>query len=189
MVFLTIFLILNFGTKFANYLWRHNVHQDCQTATKKCRISQARILPSFMPFGEFFTSLWPMWEEKHLFLTIVMQFLDLMLAQKIIFYRFWFVQKVMNYSSKVMTDGPPRCISLELQHPSKRKARDKNWIILNCFFCVQSPDKRWSQGGTALFTLYGMCFPKSSFDINCNVGVTSPDCSTQKLLDICNAYH
>ena len=25
-----------------------------------------------MSFGKFFTSLWPMWEEKHLFLTIVM---------------------------------------------------------------------------------------------------------------------
>jgi len=68
--FLTIFLILNFGTKFGNYLWRHNVNQDCHSATKKCRISQATILPSFMPFGKFFTSLWPMWEKKHLFLTI-----------------------------------------------------------------------------------------------------------------------
>ena len=52
-------------------MWRHNVHQDCQTATKKCRISQATILPSFMPFEKFFTSLWPMWKEKHLILTIV----------------------------------------------------------------------------------------------------------------------
>ena len=71
MVFLTIFLILTFGTKFGSYVWRHNVHQDCQTATKKCRISQATILPSFMPFEKFFTSLWPMWKEKHLILTIV----------------------------------------------------------------------------------------------------------------------
>ena len=25
-------------------------------------------------------------------------------------------------------------------------------------------------------------------DLNCNVSATSPDCSTQKLLDICNTY-
>ena len=25
-------------------------------------------------------------------------------------------------------------------------------------------------------------------DLNCNVGATSPDCSTQKLLDICDSY-
>ena len=25
-------------------------------------------------------------------------------------------------------------------------------------------------------------------DINCNVGATPPDCSTQKLLDICETY-
>ena len=65
------FLNSKFGTKFGNYLWHHNVNQDCQTVTKKCRISQATILPSFKPFGKFFTSLWPIWEEKHLFLTIV----------------------------------------------------------------------------------------------------------------------
>ena len=26
-------------------------------------------------------------------------------------------------------------------------------------------------------------------DLNCNAGATSPDCSTQKLLDICDGYH
>ena len=25
-------------------------------------------------------------------------------------------------------------------------------------------------------------------DLNCNVGTTSPDCSTQNLLDICDSY-
>ena len=25
-------------------------------------------------------------------------------------------------------------------------------------------------------------------DLNCNVGATSPDCSSQKLLDICDSY-
>ena len=62
--FLTIFLILNFGTKFGKYLWRHNVNQNRETVTNKCWISHAiwiilHVSVSYV--GEKKPHFWPSW--------------------------------------------------------------------------------------------------------------------------------
>ena len=103
-----IFLILNFGTKFGNYLWRHNVNQNCETSTKKWRICQAIILPSFMPFAKLFISLWPIWKEK---LTIVIRRRCVFVVifkwpEKINVKRHW-LQLMWNRANRLKSGGTP----------------------------------------------------------------------------------
>ena len=97
----------------------------------------------------------------------------------------FYIRDSINY--KRLTDLPDDNMELISIQVSKPKA--KPFVVCTWYRPPRSTTEMMNRFDDVLQKLESYHMEVDIIgDLNCNVGATSPDCSTQKLLDICDIY-